>query len=74
MMEKGISVVIVTYNRPKDVMETINSLLNQSYEPLEIIVIDDGSDPPLNLKSTIKNLVLIRFDEEIGVSRARNYG
>lgn len=73
-MKKGISVVIVTYNRPKDVKETVDSLINQSIKPLEIIVIDDGSNPPLNVKFDVKNLKLIRLDKEVGLSDARNYG
>jgi glycosyltransferase involved in cell wall biosynthesis len=44
MMEKEVSVIIVTYNRLKDVEETVESIMNQSTKPLEIIVIDDGSD------------------------------
>jgi GT2 family glycosyltransferase len=73
-MKKGISVVVVTYNRPKDVMDTVHSLVNQSFRPLEIVVIDDGSNPPLSVKFDIKNLKLTRFDEEVGACNARNYG
>ncbi|MEM4143007.1 MAG: glycosyltransferase family 2 protein [Candidatus Bathyarchaeia archaeon] len=69
-----ISVVIVTYNRPKDVIETIESILHQSCKPLEIIVIDDCSNPQLNLKFAIENLRLIRFNKEAGLSSARNFG
>jgi glycosyltransferase involved in cell wall biosynthesis len=38
-----ISVVISTYNRQRFIGEAIESVLNQSYPPLEIIVVDDGS-------------------------------
>jgi glycosyltransferase involved in cell wall biosynthesis len=73
-MNSEVSVIIVTFNRPKDVNETVNSLLNQTVKPLEIIVIDDGSGAPINLKFRDKALKLIRFDREIGLSAARNYG
>lgn len=73
-MKNGISVVIPTYNKPNDVVQTIESLLNQSCRPLEIIVIDDGSDPPLSLKFKVKNLKLIRFNKNVGACNARNYG
>ena len=69
-----MSVVVVTYNRAKDVNEAVNSLLNQSEKPLEIIVIDDGSIAPVKLDSRNDRLKLIRLDQEIGISDARNFG
>ena len=38
-----ISVVIPAYNHEKYVEETLRSVIEQDYSPLEIIVIDDGS-------------------------------
>jgi glycosyltransferase involved in cell wall biosynthesis len=73
-MKKKISVVIVTHNRQKDVMELIKSLLDQTLKPFEIIIIDDGSNPPLNVDCENEMLKIIRFDKEIGLSSARNYG
>ncbi len=73
-MKKKVSVVIVTYNRPKDVLETVESLLRQSVKPFEIIVIDDGSNPPVTLEFQSENLKVIRFDQEVGLSNARNHG
>jgi glucosyl-dolichyl phosphate glucuronosyltransferase len=69
-----MSVVIVTYNRRKDVIETIKSLIDQTIKPLEIIVIDDGSKLPLDLKLKTKTLKVKRFEKEVGLSEARNYG
>lgn len=69
-----ISVVVVSFNRPKQVNETVASLLNQSIKPLEIVVIDDASTPPLKLRFNEQNLKLIRFDKEQGLSNSRNYG
>jgi GT2 family glycosyltransferase len=39
-----------------------------------IILIDDESSPPLNVDYEDKKLKIIRFDKEIGISKARNYG
>jgi glycosyltransferase involved in cell wall biosynthesis len=73
-MENRISVVIVTYNRPLLVRETVRNLLNQSIKPFEILVIDDGSNPPLTINVDFQNFKLIRFDKEQGLSNSRNFG
>lgn len=42
-MEEKVSVIIPTYNRPRWLPETIESVLNQTYPCTEIIVVNDGS-------------------------------
>ena len=42
-MEPLVSVVIPTFNGVKYIRETLDSVLNQSYRALEVIVVDDGS-------------------------------
>lgn len=73
-MGKPISVIITTYNRPKDIKDAIGSLLIQTVKPFEIIVIDDGSQPPLGTRFQSKEVKQIRFDQEVGLSNARNCG
>jgi len=38
-----VSTIIPIYNRPRLLLEAVNSVLNQSYRPIEIIIVDDGS-------------------------------
>lgn len=42
-MEELLSVVVPVYNKEKYLEECINSILNQTYSNLEIILVDDGS-------------------------------
>ncbi len=40
---KKVSVVMLSYNRKKDVLEGIKALMEQDYENIEIIIADNGS-------------------------------
>lgn len=50
---KIVSVIIRVYNRTDFVCDAIKSLLDQTYEELEILVVDDGSS--INVGDFIKN-------------------
>lgn len=43
MKEKMVSVIIPCYNAEKTIKNAIESVLNQTYKNIEIIVINDGS-------------------------------
>lgn len=70
-----VSVVIPVYNGAKYLREACESVLSQTYEPLELIVVDDGStdDSPQVIRSYGSRVASIRQDNG-GVSRARNTG
>jgi glycosyltransferase involved in cell wall biosynthesis len=74
--EPSFSVVIPTFGRAKLVSEAIASVLAQSYQAREIIVVDDGSDPPVEeqLQPLAEKVRLIRLPVNRGVGAARNVG
>lgn len=43
-MEPLISVIIPTYNRAQVILRAINSVVSQSFQDFELIIIDDGSN------------------------------
>ncbi|MCF7939545.1 MAG: glycosyltransferase [Spirochaetales bacterium] len=43
-----ISVVIPVYNRPQMLDAAVRSVLDQSFADFELIVVDDGSEPPVD--------------------------
>jgi glycosyltransferase involved in cell wall biosynthesis len=71
-----ISVVIPAYNAEKTILETIESVLNQTFSDLELIVINDGStDSTLNIVSSIKDPRLKVYSyPNAGVAVSRNRG
>ncbi|WP_101297920.1 glycosyltransferase family 2 protein [Halegenticoccus soli] len=72
-----VSVVLPTYERASVLDEAIESVLAQSYERLELIVVDGGStdDTPAVVRSfSDPRLRYVRRDRPRGVSAARNDG
>lgn len=73
-----VSVVIPTYNRVNKTLSAIESVLNQTYQNIEIILVDDGStDDMTALKNKVKdydNLKLFTQKKNAGPAAARNRG
>lgn len=71
-----ISVIIPVFNGEKTIKETIQSVLNQTFTDLEVIVINDGSqDSTLSVVSSIEDPRLKVFSyENAGVANSRNRG
>ena len=65
-----ISVLIPAYNHENYVQETIKSIINQTYQNIELIVIDDGSkDGTWNKINEMKEICENRFSNTILISR-----
>jgi glycosyltransferase involved in cell wall biosynthesis len=76
MKKFDVSVVIPTFGRERLVSRAIQSVLAQSHQAREIVVVDDGSTPPINqeIRELAANVRLIRLPVNQGVSNARNVG
>lgn len=70
-----ISVIIAVFNGEKYLAQTLKSILDQDYTPLEVIVINDGStDKTGEVLSAFNNRIRVIYQENTGVSAARNKG
>lgn len=81
-MEPLVSVVIPTFKRPKYLKRAIDSILNQTYKNVEIIVVDDNDPNTKDRNETMKvidyysnnNISYIKHEKNCGGSVARNTG
>jgi glycosyltransferase involved in cell wall biosynthesis len=70
-----VSVIIPTYNRAAFVVEAIESVLAQSCQEFELIVVDDGSqDDTRDILGRFSGRIRYQFQENHGISHARNTG
>ena len=77
-MKPFFSVIIAVYNRENHIAKAIESLLAQSFQNWEAIIVDDGSkDGTLNIINQYKHdnrIQIVVLDENEGVASARNKG
>jgi len=82
-MNEIVSIVIPTYGRPKYLERALNSVLNQSYEFIEVIVVDDnnpGTPERIATEKLMKGFIekkdikYIQHEKNINGSAARNTG
>lgn len=75
---KKISIIIPAYNCEKYIERCVKSILGQTYQNLEVIVINDGSkDNTIQVLNKLKsedNRIIIIDKENTGVSDTRNLG
>lgn len=70
------SIVIPLYNKEKNILDTINTVLGQSFQDFEIVVVNDGSkdNGPEIVSNLSDSRIRIIHQENAGVSSARNTG
>lgn len=70
-----VSIIIPCYNDKKNIAETINSALDQTYKNIEIIIVDDGStDGSAEFVSNYFPGIKLKTKTNGGPASARNYG
>ncbi|NLN05510.1 MAG: glycosyltransferase [Clostridiaceae bacterium] len=78
MNRELVSVIVPVYNTEKYLKKCIDSILNQTYKDIELILVDDGStDKSLEILREYEkqdNRVVVITQENKGVSEARNTG
>ena len=79
MKKKKISVIISVYNTANYIKKCLDSILNQTYKNLEIILIEDGStDNSVEILKKYEKkdsrIVLIINEKNMGLAASRNKG
>ncbi|MFE4104662.1 glycosyltransferase family 2 protein [Almyronema epifaneia] len=73
MNQPLLSIIIPTHNRPHLLEKAVKSALQQTLKNIEVIVVDDASDPPAQLADH-PQLSVIRLSTSHGGAGARNVG
>lgn len=79
MSDKPVSVILTTYNRINTIQRAVDSILNQTYTNIELIIVDDHStDGTFELISELygedDRILYIINETNMGPSAARNTG
>lgn len=77
--QKKVSVIIPTYNRAKFIPNAIKSVIDQKYDNIEIIIVDDGSNDNTeevvnSFQKNYSNIFYCHNERSKGPSGARNTG
>ncbi len=77
--QKKVSVIIPTYNRARFLPNAVRSIIEQHYDNIEIIIVDDGSNDNTqavvnSLKGKYSNIIYCHNERSKGPSGARNTG
>lgn len=76
-MDKKVSIIIPTYNRAKYLLKSVMSAIDQTYQNIEILVVDDCStDKTRQIMENIgdQRIKYIKLDKNGGAQKARNIG
>lgn len=79
MSNPKVSVIVATYKREESLLNAIKSLENQTYDNVEIILVDDNADKEWNKKvekitEQYPQIMYIQNDVNMGSAKTRNIG
>ncbi len=70
-----VSIITITFNSEKYLEQTILSVINQTYDNIEYIIIDGGSeDKTLEIIKKYENKINLKIAKDNGISDAMNKG
>lgn len=72
-----VSVVIPTYNRPKELAAALDSIANQTYPEIEVIVVNDGGKDVVPVLQRFEKKLSLQYkyqEQNRGAGAARNAG
>ena len=71
-----VSFLVITYNRKDYLSDTLRRILEQDYQPIEVLIVDnnstDGTDRVVKTSYNQPFIKYIRLSENVGVAKARN--
>ncbi|MFA5134762.1 MAG: glycosyltransferase family A protein [Patescibacteria group bacterium] len=73
-MMPDVSIVIPTFNRPGALQSAVKSVLDQTYQDFEIIVIDDGSSCDTSFIAKLDHRIALLKQRHQGAGSAKNAG
>lgn len=74
-----VSVIIPAYNAEKYIDESVESILGQTFQDLELIILDDGSTDQTSKKiqklaEKDKRIIFLKNEKNLGIPKTRNKG
>lgn len=76
MSKTLVSIVIATTNRKEDLRKCMSSILASSFKNIEIILVDNASNPPVlqSCKKPFPKTFVLRTERNLGAAGGRNLG
>ena len=67
-----VSCIMPTFNRRRFIAQARRNLLRQDYPHVELVVVDDGTEPLADLLDGLPNCRYVRLDERVTIGHKRN--